>query len=97
MRLAFWFVLASLALAVPAEAGTATFRCALGVDMRVTYSADQEKVTVQVRGQTFVLDVIDSDEGRYSDGNAVFVENQGEAQFVMPGLTLSGCKLVGPL
>lgn len=97
MRLIAFAVLLALAAAVPAQASTATFRCALNVDMRASYSSDGAKVTVQVQGRSFVLPVDKSGSGeRYSDGQTVFWEHQGEALFDTPGLSLSNCKLIGP-
>ena len=89
--------LLTLVVVAPAQAATATFRCALNVDMRVSYSADNAKVTVQVQGRSFVLprDTTGSGE-RYNDGQTVFWEHQGEALFDTPGLSLSNCKLMGP-
>ena len=97
MRLAAFAVLFVLAASLPSHASTATFRCALNVDMRASYSGDGSKVTVQVQGRSFVLPQDRTGSGeRYSDGQTVFWEHQGEALFQTPGLSLSNCKLIGP-
>ncbi|MBI3676130.1 MAG: MliC family protein [Proteobacteria bacterium] len=97
MRLAALAGLFIFAASLPAQASTATFRCALNVDLRASYSADGGRVTVQVQGRSFVLPQDRSGSGeRYSDGQTLFWEHQGEALFQTPGLSLSNCKLVGP-
>jgi membrane-bound inhibitor of C-type lysozyme len=97
MRLTAFACVFVVAASLPAAASTATFRCALNVDLHASYSTDASKVTVQVQGRSFVLPRDRSGSGtRYSDGDTVFWEHQGEALFETPGLSLSNCKLIGP-
>ncbi|MBV9571121.1 MAG: MliC family protein [Alphaproteobacteria bacterium] len=83
------------AVAAPASAASALYRCALNLEIVADYASDGKSVTVYTQGKTFRLPIAMSGSGaRYSDGTTTIWEHQATATFETTGVALQNCKAV---